>query len=92
MRNTILESELLSASCCTAYQRFFNWNRAQTKKVLADIDGENQVIKVAKLLALPEFAAQRKELKESFKDFHLLRDRFEYLEYIYSDPKKCLMV
>lgn len=67
---------------------FFNWNRAQTKKVLADIDGENQVIKVAKLLALPEFAAQRKELKESFKDFHLLRDRFEYLEYIYSDPKK----
>lgn len=68
----------------------FNWNRTQTKKVIKDIDGDNQVVKVAKLLSLPEFEAQRLELKTSFKDFHLLCDRFEYLEYIYSNPKNML--
>ncbi|EGQ8027847.1 hypothetical protein ACWOKN_003951 [Vibrio vulnificus] len=68
----------------------FNWNRNQTKKVLKNIDGENQVIKVAKLLSLAEFEPQRNELNASFKDFHLLHDRFNYLVYIYSDPKNML--
>lgn len=65
----------------------FNWNRNQTRNILKDIDGDNQVIKVAKLLSLEEFSNKRQELKNSFKDFHLLYDRFEYLEYIYADPQ-----
>ncbi|TOH89763.1 hypothetical protein, partial [Vibrio parahaemolyticus] len=63
----------------------FNWNRNQTKKVLKDIEGDNQVIKVAKLLSLEDYSDKRQELKDSFKDFHLLYDRFEYLEFIYAD-------
>jgi len=65
----------------------FNWDRYQIKKVLKDIQGENQVIKVAKLLSLEEFSDKRQELKGSFKNFHLLHDRFEYLEYIYAAPQ-----
>lgn len=68
----------------------FNWNRNQTKKVLKGIQGGNQVVKVAKLLSLEEFSGQRKELKDSFKDFHLLFDRFEYLEYIYASPQNMI--
>ncbi|MBP2701898.1 HEPN domain-containing protein [Photobacterium lucens] len=65
----------------------FNWNSNQTKKVLKDIEGDNQVIKVAKLLSLEDYSDKRQELKNSFKDFHLLYDRFEYLEFIYADPQ-----
>ncbi|EGQ8287246.1 hypothetical protein [Vibrio parahaemolyticus] len=68
----------------------FNWNRNQTKKVLKDIEGDNQVIKVAKLLSLEDYSDKRQELKDSFKDFHLLYDRFEYLEFIYADPQNML--
>lgn len=65
----------------------FNWNRHQTKKVLKDIEGDNQVVKLAKLISLEEFSDKRQELKNSFKDFHLLYDRFEYLEHIYAEPQ-----
>ncbi|OOF07865.1 hypothetical protein BZG82_15990, partial [Salinivibrio sp. PR5] len=68
----------------------FNWNRNQIKKVIKDIEGGNQVIKVAKLLSLEEYSDKRQELKNSFKDFHLLHDRFEYLEFVYADPKNML--
>lgn len=68
----------------------FNWNRGQTKKILNQVQGEKQVIKVAKLLALPEYEQQKNELKDSFNDFHLLSDRFSYLEYVYSEPKNML--
>ncbi|EON90516.1 HEPN domain-containing protein [Plesiomonas shigelloides] len=68
----------------------FNWNRNQTKKVLKDIKGDNQVIKVAKLLSLDDYSDKRQELKDSFKDFHLLHDRFEYLEFVYADPQNML--
>lgn len=68
----------------------FNWNRNQTKKILKDIEGDNQVIKVAKLLSLEDYSDKRQELKDSFKDFHLLYDRFEYLEFIYADPQNML--
>ncbi|ELV8746563.1 hypothetical protein QNF06_004087 [Vibrio vulnificus] len=68
----------------------FNWNRNQTKKVLKDIEGDNQVIKVAKLLSLEDYSDKRQELKDSFKDFHLLHDRFEYLEFVYANPQNML--
>lgn len=68
----------------------FNWNRGQTKKILKKISGDNQVVKVAKLLAIDEYQDLRNDLKNSFNDFHLLKDRFEYLEHVYSSPKNML--
>nr|WP_279009809.1 hypothetical protein [Aeromonas jandaei] len=68
----------------------FNWNRGQTKRILKQISGDNQVVKVAKLLAIDEYQDLRNDLKNSFNDFHLLKDRFEYLEHVYSSPKNML--
>ena len=68
----------------------FNWNRNQTKKVLKDVEGEDQVIKVAKLLSLETYAEKRRELRESFKDFHLLKDRFDYLAHVHSNPQNMI--
>ncbi|MCL1041604.1 hypothetical protein L2712_08135 [Shewanella marisflavi] len=65
----------------------FHWDRAKVKKVLSQIDGDNQTIKLAKLLSLPEHEEKREELKSSFKDFHLLTDRFNYLEHVHSSPQ-----
>jgi len=68
----------------------YNWSRGNTKKILKQIEGDNQVLKVAKLLALPEYKRLRDELKILFNDFHLLKDRFNYLEYVYSSPANML--
>ncbi|MDH1842576.1 hypothetical protein ACK3Z6_17120 [Aeromonas caviae] len=68
----------------------FNWNRGQTKRILKQVSGENQVVKLAKLLSIDEHQGLRNEFKNSFNDFHLLKDRFEYLEHVYSSPKNML--
>jgi hypothetical protein len=67
-----------------------NWNKYLIVKTIRDIDGKKVVEKVIKLLALPEYADKREKLKNEFKDFHLLSDRFEYFCFIFSSPSNVL--
>lgn len=63
------------------------WNRREFARSIGNIPGKKFVDKLAKLLALPEYLAQRDILKGKFSDFHLLRDRFNYFEQLLSSPK-----
>jgi hypothetical protein len=68
----------------------FNWNRGVASNVLKGIDGDSQIVKVGKLISLEAHKDLRKQLAESFNDFHLMNDRFEYLCFIFEDPKNML--
>lgn len=56
------------------------WNHEFTRSLFKSIPGRKFTDKLVRLAALPEFDAPRRRLEESFKDFHLLRDRFEYFK------------
>jgi hypothetical protein len=63
------------------------WNSYATKKALRGITGKRLSEKLAKLLVIPQFAAQLADLKTTLRDFHLLRDRLSYFENLFLDPK-----
>ncbi len=64
------------------------WNRRVTRKALRSVPGKKLTDKLVKLLALSEFDAERIFLEAEFKDYHLLRDRFEYFREVFSSPQK----
>jgi len=66
------------------------WNSTATRKALRPIPGRKFVDKIAKLLALSEFDAERAALEDSFKDFHLLSDRFSHFRSILLSPTTVL--
>jgi hypothetical protein len=64
------------------------WNGFVTKRALRSVPGQKLTDKLVKLLALSEFDAERIALEAEFKDYHLLRDRFEHFRGVFSSPKK----
>lgn len=63
------------------------WNYKLTRAALNGIDGKKLSEKLVKLMICTEFSSQRTTLEASFRDFHLLRDRFEFLRTLASSPK-----
>ena len=66
------------------------WNHPATKRALRSIPGQKLTDKLLKLLVLSQFDAERLGLEGEFKDFHLLRDRFEYFRSVFSSPAKAV--
>ncbi|QYJ75787.1 hypothetical protein [Shewanella sp. FJAT-52076] len=66
----------------------FNWNRNELSRALRGIDGDSFRSKLAKLLVLDQHQQKRDRLDRSFRDFHLLRNRFFYIASMISDPKR----
>lgn len=66
------------------------WNSRSTRAALRTVPGKKFTDKLAKLLILPEFSTERSAIESSFCDFHLLRDRFNYLQSLVSSPKSVL--
>lgn len=66
------------------------WNSVATRTALRPVPGMKFIDKVAKLLALSQFDAERAALEASFQDFHLLRDRFTHFQSILSSPASVL--
>jgi hypothetical protein len=60
------------------------WNSEFTRSLFKIIPGRKFTDKLVRLVALQEFDAPRRRLEESFKDFHLLRDRFDYFKQMLS--------
>lgn len=63
------------------------WNKAATIAALRQIPGNKFVDKLASLISLGLHATVRDSLESKFRDFHLLRDRFEYFKTLLSSPK-----
>lgn len=66
------------------------WNSTVTRAALRSVSGKKFTDKLAKLLVLPEFATERATIESTFCDFHLLRDRFNYLQSLVSKPEAVL--
>jgi hypothetical protein len=64
------------------------WNHVATRHALRAIPGLKFTDRLAKLLVLTQFDAQRIALENGFRDFHLLRDRFAYFKDILRSPSK----
>ncbi len=62
------------------------WNKSLVIKSLRPIQGKRLIDKLAMLLSLPEYNEARNSLEASFKDFHLLKDRFNYFKNLLSSP------
>jgi hypothetical protein len=62
------------------------WDAKKTKEVIKGVSGGGVLEKVCKLLALEQYSHLRQEMANSFGDFHLLSERFKYLEYVFSSP------
>ncbi|UHL64080.1 hypothetical protein LSG25_18995 [Paralcaligenes sp. KSB-10] len=63
------------------------WNHRATKTALRNVPGKKFTHKLAKLLALQQFSAELAQLENSFRDFHLLRDRVGYFKSTLSSPE-----
>ncbi|CAM3391111.1 hypothetical protein BZK31_26640 [Pseudomonas floridensis] len=63
------------------------WNAGVVRRMYKAVDAKGVVSKTAHLLALSKYDHLRKDLEESFGDFHLLRDRYQHLQKILSSPK-----
>lgn len=63
------------------------WNAGVVRRIYKDVDAKGVVSKTAHLLALNKYEHLRRDLEESFGDFHLLRDRYEHLQRMLSSPK-----
>jgi len=66
------------------------WNYKATRTALNGIDGKKLAEKLVKLMVCGEFDNQRTALEASFRDFHLLRDRFGFLRTLVSNPKNII--
>src|SRR5690606_5747418 len=61
-------------------------NSRMFKDVLKQIDGDGAIEKVSKLMALKEYEDLRDKIRSGFSDFHLLSERFKYIEHLLSSP------
>lgn len=66
----------------------FLWNSRLSKKILRQVDGLGVIEKTTRLLAIPKYTKLRTELIDKFDQFHLLRERFTYVELLLSSPEK----
>lgn len=66
------------------------WNYSLTRNSLHGIEGKKLSEKLIKLMICEDFAPQRTILENSFRDFHLLRDRFDFLRTLVSNPKNVI--
>lgn len=64
----------------------FRWNSREIKKALTGINGKKLSEKIIKLMIFDEYKTQRDALTASFRDFHLMTDRFEFLSKVVSKP------
>lgn len=66
------------------------WNKPATIAALRSVSGKKFVDKLARLISLEVYATERGALEAKFKDFHLLRDRFEYFRMLLSSPRNVI--
>lgn len=60
------------------------WNSDFTRSLFKAIPGKKFTDRLVRLIVLPKFDVPRRRLEDSFKDFHLLRDRFDYFKQMLS--------
>lgn len=60
------------------------WNSNFTRSLFKPIPGKKFTDRLVRLAVLPEYEVPRRRLEDSFKDFHLLRDRFDYFKQMLS--------
>ncbi|WIV24673.1 hypothetical protein QN085_03430 [Pseudomonas sp. M2(2023)] len=76
--------------------RFFKdllfWNSKLVRRIYKEIEAQGVSSKTAHLLALPDYQHLRAELEGGFGDYHLLRDRYEYLVGLLSSPASIINV
>lgn len=63
------------------------WDRTITNNHLRGITGKHK-LKLAKLLILPEYEGTRLALEGKFRDYTLLKDRFNHIKNIISSPEE----
>jgi len=63
------------------------WNSAKTRSAFKNVPGTKFVNKLAKILVLDEFEANKTTLEGQFRDFHLLKDRFSYFGEMLKTPQ-----
>lgn len=68
----------------------FNWDRNLHRRLLNGISGADTPQKFAKFLALDEYEEKRSELESSFRNFHLLKDRYMYFRQLLSSPESLI--
>ena len=82
-----LNEQYISKLLNNLVKDLLRWNKVATITSLRPIPGKKFVDKLAKLISLPKYAAERELLESKFRDFHLLRDRFNYFKDLLSSPK-----
>lgn len=88
-------SSLMPFLCVGYIERLLNnlvkdllrWNSVSTRNALRAVPGKKFTDKLAKVLVLSDFDAERREIEATFLEFHLLRDRFSYFQTLLSSPE-----
>lgn len=62
------------------------WNRDIAKEILKEVEGKKLTHKLMRLMISDLHAERRAKLITEFGNFHLLRDRFEYLSRVLTEP------
>lgn len=65
-----------------------NWKPSLFKSAISGISGNDISIRLVKMFSLPMYAANLTMLKNGVGDFHLLKDRLDFFESIFSEPLK----
>lgn len=68
-----------------------SWNQTVTRKALKGVPGSKFTDKLARVLVLPIYSTKSQMLEDSFKDFHLLRDRYFYFKTMLQSPQSVLL-
>ena len=64
-----------------------NWNRVLIQEIFNGIGANSLSEKALLLLTQEQYQDKREMLESSFRDFHLLKDRYEYLKDMVSSPQ-----
>lgn len=62
------------------------WNSGVSKRIFKEVDCTGIPEKTLNLLALDKYEGLRNDLKGRFNDFHLLTERYSYIEWLMSSP------
>lgn len=68
----------------------FQWDSRLAKRMLKNIQGDGIAYRLSNFLIFDEFSDRRQELESSFKSYHLLKDRYEYVKYLFSSPENII--
>lgn len=86
-----LNEQYISRLLNNLVKDLIRWNKQATIIALRPIPGKKFVDKLARLISLPAYLEERSLLESKFRDFHLLRDRFDYFKDLLSSPKNIVM-